>query len=208
MPRPGHCSAYTYTASSPHAAYCTQSSSRLANVSSLSFLFSLQVPLFQNTEIGFTKLLALSINPVLFLSKEYVVRKGDIGSEVGHYPTCACGGSGTGAASKCSLSLFLYPLPSPPPPPFQDVFHQPWYCGSCQRGWECGLCHHERREVLWGDQSHLQLSKDSIHQVPVCLSVLCMHICMCVCMFDVCLYVCTHTTCVCMYTLTQGPVQL
>ncbi len=41
-----------------------------------------QVPLFQNTEIGFTKLLALSIKPVLFLSKEYVVRKGDIGSEV------------------------------------------------------------------------------------------------------------------------------
>ncbi len=42
----------------------------------------MQVPLFQNTEIGFTKLLALSIKPVLFLSKEYVVRKGDIGSEV------------------------------------------------------------------------------------------------------------------------------
>ena len=41
-----------------------------------------QVPLFQNTEIGFTKLLALSIKPVLFLSQEYVVRKGDIGSEV------------------------------------------------------------------------------------------------------------------------------
>ena len=41
-----------------------------------------QVPLFQNTEIGFTKLLALSIKPALFLSKEYIVRKGDIGSEV------------------------------------------------------------------------------------------------------------------------------
>lgn len=38
--------------------------------------------MFQNTEIGFTKLLALSIKPILFLSKEYVVRKGDIGSEV------------------------------------------------------------------------------------------------------------------------------
>ena len=45
------------------------------------------MPLFQNTEIGFTKLLALAIRPVLFLSKEYVVRKGDIGSEVG-----VCGG--------------------------------------------------------------------------------------------------------------------
>ena len=43
---------------------------------------SLQVPLFQNTEIGFTKLLALSIKPVLYLSGEYIVRKGDIGSEV------------------------------------------------------------------------------------------------------------------------------
>ena len=42
----------------------------------------LQVPLFQNTEIGFTKLLALSIQPRLFLSKEYIVKKGDIGSEV------------------------------------------------------------------------------------------------------------------------------
>lgn len=38
--------------------------------------------MFQNTEIGFTKMLALSIKPILFLSKEYVVRKGDIGSEV------------------------------------------------------------------------------------------------------------------------------
>ena len=38
--------------------------------------------MFQNTEIGFTKLLALSIKPVLFLNKEYIVRKGDIGSEV------------------------------------------------------------------------------------------------------------------------------
>lgn len=46
----------------------------------------LQVPLFQNTEIGFTKLLALSIQPRLFLSKEYIVKKGDIGSEVGAIP--------------------------------------------------------------------------------------------------------------------------
>lgn len=44
----------------------------------------LQVPLFANTELGFTKLLALSIKPVLFLSDEYIVRKGDIGSEVRH----------------------------------------------------------------------------------------------------------------------------
>lgn len=43
---------------------------------------SLQVPLFANTELGFTKLLALSIKPVLFLSNEYIVRKGDVGSEV------------------------------------------------------------------------------------------------------------------------------
>ena len=46
-------------------------------------VLSAQVPLFQNTEIGFTKLLALSIQPRLFLSKEYIVKKGDIGSEVG-----------------------------------------------------------------------------------------------------------------------------
>lgn len=45
-------------------------------------VLSAQVPLFQNTEIGFTKLLALSIQPRLFLSKEYIVKKGDIGSEV------------------------------------------------------------------------------------------------------------------------------
>ena len=42
----------------------------------------LQVPLFQNTEIGFTKLLAMSIKPVLYLSNEYIVQKGDHGSEV------------------------------------------------------------------------------------------------------------------------------
>ena len=48
----------------------------------------MQVPLFQNTEIGFTKLLALSIEPRLFLSKEYIVKKGDIGSEVTHTVLC------------------------------------------------------------------------------------------------------------------------
>lgn len=41
-----------------------------------------RVPMFQNTEIGFTKLLALSIKPVFFLSGEYIVRKGDAGNEV------------------------------------------------------------------------------------------------------------------------------
>ena len=41
-----------------------------------------RVPIFQNTEIGFTKLLALSMKPVLFLSGEYIVRKGDVGDEV------------------------------------------------------------------------------------------------------------------------------
>ena len=54
-----------------------------------------QVPLFQNTEIGFTKLLALAIQPRLFLSKEYIVKKGDIGSEVG-----------------ASLSLSVKPTPT------------------------------------------------------------------------------------------------
>lgn len=41
-----------------------------------------KVPLFANTELGFTKLLALSIKPALFLRGEYIVRKGDIGTEV------------------------------------------------------------------------------------------------------------------------------
>lgn len=44
--------------------------------------FFLKVPLFANTELGFTKLLALSIKPVMFLSGEYIIRKGDIGTEV------------------------------------------------------------------------------------------------------------------------------
>ena len=41
-----------------------------------------QVPLFEGTEIGFLKMLSMKIKPVYFLSKEYVVRKGDIGQEV------------------------------------------------------------------------------------------------------------------------------
>lgn len=57
------------------------------HISTISTLLCVpQVPLFQNTEIGFTKLLALSIKPVLFLKNEYIVRKGDIGSEVGLEP--------------------------------------------------------------------------------------------------------------------------
>ena len=41
-----------------------------------------QVPLFEDTEIGFLKMLSMKMKPVYFLSKEYVVRKGDIGQEV------------------------------------------------------------------------------------------------------------------------------
>ena len=41
-----------------------------------------QVPLFEGTEIGFLKMLSMKVKPVYFLSKEYVVRKGDIGQEV------------------------------------------------------------------------------------------------------------------------------
>ena len=44
--------------------------------------FSNKVPLFENTEIGFLKMLSMKIKPVYFLAKEYVVRKGDIGQEV------------------------------------------------------------------------------------------------------------------------------
>lgn len=39
-----------------------------------------KVPLFDNTEIGFSKLLALSIRTEYFPKGEYVVRKGDLGS--------------------------------------------------------------------------------------------------------------------------------
>ncbi|KAJ1510328.1 Kinesin-like protein kif27 [Coelomomyces lativittatus] len=41
-----------------------------------------KVPLFQNTEIGFMRMLSLALQPVLFLPMEYVVRKGDIGTEM------------------------------------------------------------------------------------------------------------------------------
>ncbi|CAH3024940.1 unnamed protein product, partial [Porites evermanni] len=41
-----------------------------------------RVPLFEGTEIGFLKMLSMKVKPVYFLSKEYVVRKGDIGQEV------------------------------------------------------------------------------------------------------------------------------
>ncbi|CAH1786243.1 unnamed protein product [Owenia fusiformis] len=39
-----------------------------------------KVSLFQNTEVGFTKMLSRCIKPMLFLKGEYVVRKFDIGS--------------------------------------------------------------------------------------------------------------------------------
>ncbi|XP_070566365.1 uncharacterized protein [Ptychodera flava] len=41
-----------------------------------------QVPLFQNTEIGFQKMLSMCIKPTMYLAKEYIVRKHDIGSEM------------------------------------------------------------------------------------------------------------------------------
>lgn len=76
----------------------------------------LQVPLFQNTEIGFTKLLALSIQPRLFLSKEYIVKKGDIGSEVGaihNILSVRCDTRGIGRTHTFSIL-----------PPLSDVLHQ------------------------------------------------------------------------------------
>ena len=41
-----------------------------------------KVPLFNNTEIGFSKLLSLSIHPEYFPKGEYVVKKGDLGSSM------------------------------------------------------------------------------------------------------------------------------
>ncbi|XP_022094111.1 uncharacterized protein LOC110981133 isoform X3 [Acanthaster planci] len=41
-----------------------------------------KVPLFQNTEVGFQKMLAMCMTPVYVLSKEYVVRKFDFGKEM------------------------------------------------------------------------------------------------------------------------------
>lgn len=40
------------------------------------------VPLFQGTELGFTKMLSLYIQPLLVPKGEYIVRKGDIGEEM------------------------------------------------------------------------------------------------------------------------------
>jgi len=40
------------------------------------------VPLFQGTELGFTKMLSLYIKPLLVPQGEYIVRKGDIGEEM------------------------------------------------------------------------------------------------------------------------------
>lgn len=40
------------------------------------------VPLFQGTELGFTKMLSLYISPLLLPKGEYIVRKGDIGEEM------------------------------------------------------------------------------------------------------------------------------
>eukprot|EP01137_Pigoraptor_chileana_P011547 Opistho-2@62590 len=41
-----------------------------------------KVPLFQNTEIGFMRMLSLVIKPILFLRREYIVNKGDVGNEM------------------------------------------------------------------------------------------------------------------------------
>ena len=38
--------------------------------------------MFQNTEVGFQKMLAMCMTPVYYLSKEYIVRKFDFGKEV------------------------------------------------------------------------------------------------------------------------------
>ncbi|PIK48172.1 tetrameric potassium-selective cyclic nucleotide gated channel [Apostichopus japonicus] len=40
------------------------------------------VPLFQNTEVGFQKMLAMCIKPDYYLSKEYIVKKHDFGKEM------------------------------------------------------------------------------------------------------------------------------
>ncbi len=50
---------------------------------SLFSIFLYKVTLFENTELGFIKLLALSIKPLTFISNEYIIKKGDIGDEVG-----------------------------------------------------------------------------------------------------------------------------
>ena len=78
----------------------------------------MQVPLFQNTEIGFTKLLALSIKPVLYLSKEYIVRKGDIGSEVRH-------SYHNNYMYTCTIIVPFFFL-------HIDVFYKPWNCRGCK----------------------------------------------------------------------------
>eukprot|EP01135_Chromosphaera_perkinsii_P004900 Nk52_evm5s304 gene=Nk52_evmTU5s304 len=41
-----------------------------------------KVPLFQNTEIGFLRMLSMAIQPLLLLKMEYIVHKGDIGNEM------------------------------------------------------------------------------------------------------------------------------
>ena len=41
-----------------------------------------RVNLFENTSVGFLRMLSLVVQPMLFLPEEYVVRKGDIGSEM------------------------------------------------------------------------------------------------------------------------------
>ena len=47
----------------------------------LSFNF-LQVPLFENTDLAFIRLLCTKVKPAHFHASEYIVRKGDIGQEM------------------------------------------------------------------------------------------------------------------------------
>ena len=81
-------------------------------------LIASKVPLFEGTEIGFLKMLSMNVQPVYFLAKEYVVRKGDIGQEVGTKSGCyilnwitvraplAVGGEGRGGGRE-GASLML-----------------------------------------------------------------------------------------------------
>eukprot|EP01137_Pigoraptor_chileana_P029513 Opistho-2@14839 len=41
-----------------------------------------RVPLFQNTDVGFQRMLSLVIKPFLYLPREFIVNKGDIGREM------------------------------------------------------------------------------------------------------------------------------
>lgn len=48
-------------------------------------LFTNQVSVFEETDIGFLKMLSMKMKPVYFLAGDYILRKGDIGQEVRLY---------------------------------------------------------------------------------------------------------------------------